>query len=99
MVLLVAWCKGAANPNPENIEEAPLLNRIRALARAAKHYERGDLSWLDLTAREVIEVAQSSEGSLDAVGAHFFDKSSSTWFIDASHTKVFRNSSAPLRSG
>ena len=24
---------GAANPDPENIEEAPLLNRIRTLAR------------------------------------------------------------------
>jgi len=64
---------GAANPNPENIEEAPLLGRIRVLAREARRYERGDLSWLDVTAREVIEAAQSSEGSLDAVGAHFFN--------------------------
>ncbi len=64
---------GAANPNPENVEEAPLLNRIRTLAREARRYERGDLSWLDVTAREVIEAAQSSDGSLDAVGAHFFD--------------------------
>lgn len=64
---------GAANPDPENIEEAPLLNRIRTLARESRRYERGDLSWLDATARGVVEAAHSSEGPLDAVGAHFFD--------------------------
>jgi hypothetical protein len=64
---------GAANPNPENIEEAPLLGRIRTLAREGRRYEPGDLSWLDLTARNIIEAARSSEGALDAVGAHFFD--------------------------
>ena len=70
------WCPGAtgaANPEPETIEEAPLLNRIRTLARESRRYERGDLSWLDLTARGVIEAAHASEGPLDAVGAHFFD--------------------------
>lgn len=64
---------GAANPDAENIEEAPLLNRIRSLARESRRYERGDLSWLDVTARGVIEAAHASEGPLNAVGAHFFD--------------------------
>jgi hypothetical protein len=64
---------GAANPNPEIIQEAPFLDRIRTLARQAKRYERDDLSWLDVTARNVIEVAYTSEGPLDAVGAHFSD--------------------------
>lgn len=64
---------GAANPDPENIEEAPLINRIRTLARASKGYERGDLSWLDVTAREVIAAAAAAEAPSDALGAHFFD--------------------------
>ena len=64
---------GAANPDPENIAEAPLLDRIRTLVSEGRRYERGDLSWLDVTARQVIEAARSSEGPLDAVGAHFFD--------------------------
>jgi hypothetical protein len=64
---------GAANPSPENIEEAPFLDRIRTMAREARRYERGDLSWLDVTARNLIEVAHTSEGAFDAVGAHFFD--------------------------
>lgn len=64
---------GAANPAPEYIEEVPLLNRIRTLARESKGYELGDLSWLDVTAREVIEAARTTEGSADAIGAHFFD--------------------------
>lgn len=64
---------GAANPDPEVIEEALLLNRIRTLARESSGYERGDLTWLNVTAREVIEAAHSAEGPLDAVGAHFFD--------------------------
>ena len=70
------WCPGAtgaANPDPENIEEVPLVNRIRTLAREGRRYERADLSWLDVTARGVIEAAHTSEGPLDAVGAHFFD--------------------------
>jgi hypothetical protein len=70
------WCPGAtgaANPDPENIEEAPILNRIRTLAREGRRFERGDLSWLDVTASAVIEAAHTSEGPLDAVGAHFFD--------------------------
>ena len=64
---------GAANPKPESIEGEPFLDRIRTLAREARRYESGDLSWLDVTARNVIEVARDSEGLLDAVGAHFFD--------------------------
>ncbi len=70
------WSPGAsgtANPDPENIEEAPLLNRIQALARESRGYERDDLSWLDVTAREVIEAARATEGPADAIGAHFFD--------------------------
>ena len=43
------------------------------MAREARRYERGDLSWLDVTARNLIEVAHTSEGAFDAVGAHFFD--------------------------
>ena len=46
-----------------------MLNRIRTLAREARRYERGDLSWLDVTAREVIEAAhltRYSWGGLEA---------------------------------
>lgn len=64
---------GAANPDPENIEEAPLLDRIRTLARESRGYEPRDISWLDVTARGVIEAAHSSEGIGDAIGAYFFD--------------------------
>jgi hypothetical protein len=64
---------GAANPNPENIEEPQLLDRLRTLARESKGYERGDLSWLDATAREVIEAAHATERQIDAVTAYFFN--------------------------
>jgi len=64
---------GAANPDPENIEEAPLVDRIQNLARESKGYEPGDISWLDVTSREVIEAARTTEGPADAIGAHFFD--------------------------
>ena len=31
----IPGAQGAANPNPENIEEPPLLSRVRAIAREA----------------------------------------------------------------
>lgn len=65
--------QGAANPNPESIEEPSLLERVRALADEAGARERGDLTWLDTLARGVIESAESAERSLAGVGAHFFD--------------------------
>jgi hypothetical protein len=43
------------------------------LARESRGYERGDLSWLDVTAREVIEAERATERPADAVGAHFFN--------------------------
>lgn len=65
--------QGAANPNPESIEEPPLLQRVRTLAREAGPSERGDLTWLDTLARGVIESAGTVERTLSGVGAHFFD--------------------------
>jgi len=65
--------QGAANPNPESIEEPRLLDRVRALAREASVREPGDLTWLDTLASEVIESAGSAERSLQGTGAHFFD--------------------------
>jgi hypothetical protein len=65
--------QGAANPNPESIEEPSLLERVRSRAREAGALEGGDLTWLDTLARGVIESAGSAERSLEGVGAHFFD--------------------------
>jgi hypothetical protein len=70
------WSPGAsgtANPAPENIEEAPLLDHIQQLARESRGYQRDELSWLDVTAREVIAAARATEGPADAMSAHFFD--------------------------
>jgi hypothetical protein len=64
---------GAANPNPEHIEEVPLLDRILALAQESKGYEPRDLSWLNITARELIEAALTTQGPTDVVAAHFFN--------------------------
>jgi hypothetical protein len=65
--------QGAANPKPESIEEPPLLARLRDLARAGEAYEGGDLQWLDLTARGVIEAAGDAEREVSGLTAHFFD--------------------------
>jgi len=65
--------QGAANPNPESIEEPGLLNRLRDLTRATDGYEPGDISWLDDTAKGVIEAAGAGEIQPDGFAAHFFD--------------------------
>jgi len=64
---------GAANPDPENIEEPSLFDRIRTLSRENKGYEPGDITWLDVTAHEVIASVLELEGQTDAVSAHFLD--------------------------
>lgn len=64
---------GAANPDPENIEEPSLFDRIRTLSRENRGYEPGDITWLDATAREVIASVLKLEGQTDAVSAHFLD--------------------------
>jgi len=69
----IPGARGAANPNPESIEEPPLLDRVRALARQASVRESGDLGWLDSLAHDVIDSAGSVAGSLEGTGAHFFD--------------------------
>jgi hypothetical protein len=65
--------KGAANPDPESLEEAPLLERIRALARESETDAGGNLAWLDALATRVIESASVTEGAVSAVDAQFFD--------------------------
>jgi len=69
----VPGAQGAANPNPESVEEAPLLQRLRARARESEAYEGGDIRWLDVLATNVIESASAVEGPAVAVGTHFFD--------------------------
>jgi hypothetical protein len=69
----VPGAQGAVNPDPERIEEPPLLDRLVRIARESEPYEAGDLGWLDLTARSVLAaVAETNEDS-DGVTAHFFD--------------------------
>lgn len=65
---------GAANPNPEFIEEPPLLDRIRAQARGSESYERGDLSWLARTAHGIIEAVHTAVGPWEAVGSYFLEE-------------------------
>jgi hypothetical protein len=66
--------QGAANPNPESIEEPSLLERIADFSRAIDAFEGGDLKWLDLTARGVIDAAAGAdEVAVDGRTAHFFD--------------------------
>jgi hypothetical protein len=43
------------------------------LSRDSKPYEAGDLTWLDVTAREVIASAQAAEGPVEAIAGYFFD--------------------------
>jgi len=69
----IPGAQGAANPNPEGIEELPLLPRVRVLARETGALESGDLTWLDTLARQVIASAGRAERTLDGAAAHFFD--------------------------
>jgi hypothetical protein len=69
----VPGAQGAANPDPEVIEEPTLLARLRDLARAGDTYEEGDLSWVDDTARGIITSLARNERALDGLTAHFFD--------------------------
>lgn len=64
---------GAANPNPESIEEPPLPARLRDLARATDAYDGGDIRWLDDTAKGVIEAAGAGDREVDGFAAHFLD--------------------------
>jgi hypothetical protein len=64
---------GAANPNPESIEQPSLLTRVRELSRESGALEGGDLTWLSTLSRGVIESAGTAERSLAGVSAHFFD--------------------------
>lgn len=66
--------QGVANPNPESFEEPALLERIRGLSRESETYERGDIRWLDLLARNVIESASAAEGAGEGIAVHFFDE-------------------------
>lgn len=66
--------QGVANPNPEHIEEPPLLERVRELAAGPGIYDRGDINWLDVLARNVVEVAGTVEGTAEGIAAHFFDE-------------------------
>jgi hypothetical protein len=65
--------QGAANPDPERIEETSLMERVFTLAREAEPYEAGDISWLDLTARSAIGALATTDKEVDGVTAHFFD--------------------------
>ena len=64
--------QGAANPDPEPIEEAPLLERVRSLARESEPQAAGNFQWLDTLAGDVIGAAGESE-TTDAISAQFFD--------------------------
>lgn len=66
--------QGAANPNPENIEQPPLRARLNTLAEELEPLEAGDLKWLDLTARSVIAAAAEAPGTeVNSQTAHFFN--------------------------
>ena len=69
----VPGAQGAANPDPEIIEEPPLLDRLLRIARESEPYEAGDFGWLDLTARSVIAAVAEANQDSDGVTAHFFD--------------------------
>jgi hypothetical protein len=64
---------GAANPNPERIEEPALLDRVLDIARGGEIDEGRGLGWLDPLARSIIESAGEAEGPAEGIGAHFFD--------------------------
>lgn len=69
----VPRAQGAANPNPESVEEAPLLARVRALARRSEADEEGNLEWLTSLADNVIESVGTAERVAEGIAAHFFD--------------------------
>jgi hypothetical protein len=64
--------RGAANPNPESIEEQPLLERVQALAEQSDVDPGGEFAWLDALSANVIDAVGSVE-TADAVQAQFFD--------------------------
>ena len=64
---------GAANPDPEIVEEPSLLDRVRSLSRELEPYGGHDITWLDLTARQVIASARSTEGAQATIGEYFQD--------------------------
>lgn len=65
-----AGAEGTANPNPENIREQPLLDRVRAIARQTEIDESRNLAWLNSLAVRVIDSVRTSEGALSA---QYFD--------------------------
>jgi|GEM_PF-2487410 len=65
--------RGAANPDPEQIVEVPLLERVRELALQSRDEHGGDLAWLDSLAANVVESASSNEAGADALNAQFLD--------------------------
>jgi hypothetical protein len=50
-----------------------VLDRIAGLARATDAFDGGDLRWLDLTARGVIDAAAGTDEARVDGAAHFFD--------------------------
>ena len=64
---------GAANPNPENIEEPALLDRVLRLAHEGEIDEGPDLQWLIPLAVNVTEAAAESANLAEGVTAHFFN--------------------------
>ena len=67
----VPGAQGAANPNPESVEEPPLLVRLQSRTEG-ELYERGNFRWLDVLARDVIESAGAAQGPVEGVSAYFF---------------------------
>ncbi len=65
--------RGAANPNPESIEEQPLLTRLRGLASDAPINEGGDLAWLDSLAERVVASVKAAETPVNVSTAQFLD--------------------------
>jgi hypothetical protein len=65
--------QGVANPDPERIEEEPLMERLLRLAHEAEPYEARDISWLDLTARAVTKALDDAAGAADGTTASFFN--------------------------
>jgi len=64
---------GAANPDPELIEDLPLLTRVRAMAHDSDMGADGDLAWLPAMSESVIAAASTGELEVDASRAQFFD--------------------------
>lgn len=64
---------GVANPDPQLIEEAPLLDRLRGLSTQSTAAQQEDLGWLTELSDAVMDVARTSDESLDPRTAQFFD--------------------------